>query len=306
MEGAPKIPEENKEKPKDSIADKLKRWAKIGAIASVGFLPLENAQAGSAPANDKDKTEREAKIDSLINEIKTLGTKTKSEIKNARKDIKNAHKNYDEQKEWLKDVIGSGEYKDRMLKELDSNEKAADAYIDLRKVNLDDKDYDLVYGSLVDGVKSVGEYSEDDKSIRIATNPPKGYEVTGLHEFVHDITDGGATMTKKAIDLYEKSFNPNIIKERNSEEIVNYLADPTERDARKKVLEYDLEKLGVKKYGEVFTQEHYEKLFELAKKGMLSKNSLEFIVTTKPEFFLQVMNEIAENKITKDDSQNLA
>ncbi len=304
MENAPKISQDNTEKPKDSIADKLKRWAKIGAIATVGFLPLEDAQAGGAPTNNKDKTEREAKIDSLINEIKKIGTKSKSEIKNAREDIKNAHKNYDEQKEWLKDVIGSEEYKERMLKELDSNEKEADIYTKHRKENLNDKDYNLVYGSTVDGDHVVGEYSENDKSVKLATNPPSGHEATGLHEFVHDITDGGATMTKKAIDLYKQSFNPNIIRESNSEEIVNYLEEPTERDARKKVLEYDLEKLGVKKYGEVFTQEHYEKVLELAKKGMLSKNSLEFIVTTKPEFFLQIMNEIAENpKIASTEEQ---
>ncbi len=303
MEGAPEIPQDNTEKPKTSIADKLKRWAKIGAIATVGFLPLEDTQAGGAPTNDKDKIERETKIDSLLNEIKSIGTKTKSEIKNAHEDIKNAYKNYDEQKEWLKDVIGSKEYKERMLKELDSNEKAADAYIELRKENLNDNDYNLTYGSTIEpGV--VGQYNHDDKVVHLVTNPPKGREASGIHEFTHDITDGGVSISPKAADLLTKSFNFELVKEKLGENTAKYLENAEERDPRKKVLEYDLEKLGVKKYGEEFTQQHYEKAVELMKEGKLSANSVEFIVTTKPEFFLQIMNEIAENpKISSAEDQ---
>ncbi len=301
MESAPKISQDNTEKPKDSIADKLKKWAKIGAITTVGFLPLEDAQAGNVLINENNKAEREAKIDSLINEIKKVGNKTDLEIDDMRNATEDAHKNYDEQKEWLKDVIGSEEYKKRLLKELDFDEKAADAYIELRKENLNDKDYNLKFGSMIeDGV--VGQYNHDDKLVHLATNPPKGREASGIHEFTHDITDGGVSISPKAEDLLTKSFNFELVKEKLGETTAAYLYSATERDARKKVLEYDLEKLGVKKYGEEFKQEHYEKAVELMKEGKLSANSVEFILMTKPDYFLQIMNEIAENPNSTDES----
>jgi hypothetical protein len=63
-----------------------------------------------------------------------------------------------------------------------------------------------------------------------------------------------------------------------------------------------MERLGIKKYGEKFTMEHYEKLLKLKKEGKLFDNSIEFLDRIKPEFIEQVMNTIAMNKSVQEDS----
>ena len=72
----------------------------------------------------------------------------------------------------------------------------------------------------------------------------------------------------------------------------------------KKALEYDMAKLGVKTYGEEFTDDHYKKLLILQKEGLLNPSASEFLRMTKPEYFKKIMNEIAEQKIVSDDDQN--
>ena len=59
------------------------------------------------------------------------------------------------------------------------------------------------------------------------------------------------------------------------------MAIPTERYVRLKILEKKLENLGIKKIGEKFTREHYDKMMELYFKNKLDDNGLEFIHFTK-------------------------
>ena len=61
-------------------------------------------------------------------------------------------------------------------------------------------------------------------------------------------------------------------------------------------VDYEMERLGIKKYGERFTDEHYQKLVEYDKEGKLFMNTHEFMKTTKPEYFKQIFNEIAANE----------
>jgi hypothetical protein len=299
MEGVPKIPEENGENP-DSLKNKLKKWGKIAAISSLGFMPLKGGDAYTTMTNEEGiKIEREEKIKALLGDIKFTD---KSEVK---ENYEKAYERYDEQHQWLKDIVGSKEYKERMMKELSSNEKSADEYIENRKENLNNRDYDLAYGGVVDEHKNRGVFDSYEKLVTLPTNSTQEYGPIGIHEFTHDMTDGTNGMTKKAIDLYNESFNLEKLKYVDRKQL-NYFQNPTERDARKKVFEYELESLGVKKYSEEFTQEHYNRALELMSEGRLSEQSLDFLIATKPEYVLRIMNEIAENKLAQEDNQNLA
>jgi hypothetical protein len=64
-----------------------------------------------------------------------------------------------------------------------------------------------------------------------------------------------------------------------------------------------MEKLGIKKYGEIFTEEHYKKLLKLQKEYKLSLDAIQFINHIKPEDFVKVMNELAENN-SKEEKRN--
>lgn len=378
MEGAPKIPQDNTEKPKASIADKLKRWAKIGAIASVGLLGADKiTESSKVQRLEEDlKIGREHKIDSIVNvhekegafldyeemlnqayknientEKEILDIKNKSGFykdvdenyasrklrkleedieylkkevvpqisamspDSVRGDIVDAYKKYDEQHEWLNKIIHSDEYKERLEREVAPEEKEKfgkdlnEFLLDVRKYRLNNKDYNVLQGEDI-SENTTAHFKVKEDVVELPSKPRKENVSVGVHEFTHDLTYGGGAMTEKAKNLYTNSLDIDSLKEYLGNQFdidkLYYYIDPTERDARKKVLEYDLEKLGVKKYEEIFTKEHYNKALELMEKGKLSEDSVEFIKMTKPEYFLQIMNEIAENKVAKEDNQNLA
>jgi len=379
MESAPKIPEENKEKPKDSIGDKIKKWAKIGAVVGLGYMGGDKLEEKTRVSylEDNLKENREHKIDSIIEVQKKEGhfqdyeeilhdtytniERTEKEIvelknrsgfyKNvddeyaskklrklkedieylkkdvmaqalsmspdsAKKEIERAYSKYDEQHRWLNEVVHNDEYKNRLKNEIGPEdikkfgENASEDVLFTRKHLLNSKDYNVLHGEDV-SFDAMAHFMPGEELVELPSNPPQGSESVGIHEFAHDITYGGEGMTKKAKDLYTNSFNIDGAKEylgkyATGENIIYYMG-PTELDARKKVLEYDLDKLGIKKYEEEFTEDHYKKALELMKDGKLSRNSEEFIKMTKPEFFLQIMNEIAENKVaTQEDNKNFA
>lgn len=391
MEGLPKIPdkkEENKDIPKDSIASKLKRWAKIGAIASVGLVgspkesgvksdasikgnikeyPYERYQEGVHSTLSFEDLVKTGKLEEIIGyqnelleliprlvqegvekiqdatlkkgyfkdfsdkELKAFIEKQKEDLdyrkelekkafeflkdpeKNAYNEylesLKETHKFYDTELLWLRQNVSSPEYKKKLEGELG---EMTESVLNKRKERLNDKDYEIVEGFQVDPENNVT--AAFDKGKDKVFLPETRWEGTGVHEFTHDMTNGNDLISEKAKKLYRESFDTsNLTSDELKQEIKylinyneSYFNDPSERDVRKKALEYDMAKFGVKKYGEEFTGEHYKKLLELQKAGLLNEHSSDFLRMTKPEYFLQIMNEIAENKITKEDNQNLA
>ncbi|MFA6515231.1 MAG: hypothetical protein WCT42_03125 [Candidatus Paceibacterota bacterium] len=92
-----------------------------------------------------------------------------------------------------------------------------------------------------------------------------------------------------------KFFNEN---EKDINKTLKFLNDyygrPQEQYARKKTLDMEMENLGIKKYGDKFTQETFIKLMQFYKEGKLSKESTHFIEITKPEYFEKIFNDISQ------------
>ena len=133
-----------------------------------------------------------------------------------------------------------------------------------------------------------------------------------IHEYTHKVTKANYYIPLNSIKLFIEAFdsssvmaNYGTIKELSGRKSLEYLSDPTEMYARKKVFEYDLERLGVKKYGEEFTKEHYLKVLELKRKRQLSGGSCEFILSIKPEMMERVMNEIAAIGLNQEEVENI-
>ena len=110
------------------------------------------------------------------------------------------------------------------------------------------------------------------------------------HEMFHVSTHSDETMSSKANNLLTESFQSSYVEKGD-----NYFT-PSELIVRKQVLDLEMEKLGIKKYGEEFTNKHYQELLDLAVKDKLSSNAMEFIFFIKSNNFLKIMNELAENK----------
>ena len=215
-------------------------------------------------------------------------------------DFKEAYERYDKQQTWLRDIVSSPAYKSRMEKEIgDSN--AGDFLLKKRLERIDDKDYNLIEGYEVEGGAG-GHFLLDKDLVELPTQTIED-PTSALHEFTHDMTEGDYWISRKARELYTESFTDKNFTEserRTEDEYLmqydqSYFNRTTERDARKKQLEYDLEKFGIKKYGEEFNDSHYEKILELQKAGKLSHGADQFVRMTEPEFFKKIMNEIASN-----------
>jgi len=71
---------------------------------------------------------------------------------------------------------------------------------------------------------------------------------------------------------------------------------------RKQILDLEMDKFGIKKYGEKFTRNHYNKLRDLDRAGVLSNDAHDFIQTTKPEYFEKIFNELADTEKAGDNS----
>ncbi len=66
----------------------------------------------------------------------------------------------------------------------------------------------------------------------------------------------------------------------NEKEADEYLKMHTERLVRKQLLDVQLEKLGIKKYGEPFTMEYYNEMLKVARNDEIKYGALDFILTT--------------------------
>ena len=155
------------------------------------------------------------------------------------------------------------------------------------------------------------ELGADRDSISFNAYDVARYPTNPLHEFEHANTRVIYGMSNKAKELYRMSLlndeelkkiiqnHPNIF----PEETVDYWKNFSELDARKKVLEEEMEKLGIKKRGEIMTEEHYLKLKKLFEEGKLDHNCEQIILITTKEGLIRAINSIAFNQQFKPDEK---
>lgn len=103
--------------------------------------------------------------------------------------------------------------------------------------------------------------------------------------------------------LKEKFSEKNLLD--YQKEDIRYYSKDTEILARKAVFDDQLEQLGIKKYEEEFTKEHYEKVQELLNNNKLDDNSVEFFRSFEKESLIMIMNCISENNIDMDNIENM-
>jgi hypothetical protein len=147
-----------------------------------------------------------------------------------------------------------------------------------------------------DGYTSLGDYNgKPMPTISIATTNTEKVPSTVIHEGEHAATHGNSRLSKRAKALYEESFNEDNIYSSNKK-YESYLREYTERDARKRELEFEAEKLGIIKAGQKITEDDYKKIIKAYEEGKFEYGANQFIETTKPEYFIKVMNEVADNQ----------
>ncbi len=215
---------------------------------------------------------------------------------------------------WLLNNISSDAYLNKLIKgEGLSVEEARKTQIErFERVKNIPSTIDSDYSSFSQYFPTELGYSKDSVAFnaydvaRSPTNP--------LHEFEHSNTRAIYNMSEQAKNLYTESLlsDEEIQKiiENNPETFSNinllYWKNTSELDARKKVLENEMEKLEIKKYGEIMTHEHYLKLQEFLKAGKLDHNSVQILLITTEDGLLKTINDIAFNQNFKQDKNGSA
>ena len=118
-----------------------------------------------------------------------------------------------------------------------------------------------------------------------------GHAGSATHELSHAMTEGGLTVPIKTENLLREAF------ESDSPDVFNeYFSSYDEMLARKKELDRDLERLGIKDYGELATDEHIEEIMQSYEKKELSDGSMQLIKYLKKSYIKKILNEIACNE----------
>lgn len=137
--------------------------------------------------------------------------------------------------------------------------------------------------------KTVAFYEGDMHIVVLPEEKDSDSNISNRHEYFHASTRADLGISKKTKEILKNSYEPLRTK------MDKYYSDCSEMLVRKQGLDLEMEKLGIKKYGEKFTQDHYKKLLGFYKKRKLSKDSREFMETVKPEYFEKIFNEVALN-----------
>lgn len=214
--------------------------------------------------------------------------------------------------------IQSHEYLEKLASEMNISEEVAKEHQKVRTNNVLNLRYELESAFNIQtrlGRPAEAYFSSRDEKIVIPFDvdmrdekEKRQFWETIRHELLHGSTQANKGLSDKAEHVFKESFASEKIDTTGDIGMLTvspkvelmYYSNPAELIVRKQILDLDMEKLGIKKYGEKFTDTHYKKLLELKEKGKLSGNVLELLEYIKPEKFSEVMNELAENKGSKN------
>lgn len=113
--------------------------------------------------------------------------------------------------------------------------------------------------------------------------------LASYHEILHETVLGEKHISPQAKKILRESYQTKSGR-------YSYFYDPAERLVRKQVLDQELERLGIKKYGEEFKDEHYHQLIKAYNNNQLNQDADRLLETTRPEFFKKLMNDIARKE----------
>ncbi len=233
-------------------------------------------------------------------EKKIIEMFTRRKFKQIQEHIKLFHKAKEERIEILK----SDTYLKRLTIELDGNREKAEKLQKKLLKNLEDASFYI--SNFPYNTTDTSSGFSDELGFIVLGNKV-GY-FTALHELLHHTTENGINIPnrtkRKLTSLSTFKENMTAKEKRNEEEYRekshrSYYRSADEILARKVCFDTELEKLGIKKYDESFTEEHYKKVEKLEKEGKLNLNSDQFFRMFKRDTLIMIMNTVAFQEYLK-------
>lgn len=204
--------------------------------------------------------------------------------------------------------IESDEYLKKLAKEMNITERLAKEHQKVRVNNIKNISYNFVTDGMIFMETATptnfggfyAYYTSGTNEITLPYNIDIKNEYARnyfydaiLHEILHESTDFEKGMSSQSKILLKDSYTS---KKGESKEDSLYFSEPGELIVRKQILDLMMEKRGIKKFDEKFTEEHYEILLKLKEERKLEQNEIEMIDHIEKEGdFIKIMNELAEN-----------
>jgi len=298
-----------------SFGQKVKKSLYLGLIATSSLMlkPGESEAQNITKLEGQNKPKIEnstlpAQAYSLSGEVDLSGLQRERQINQDSANKQNFLEN-DKKISIMAEHIKSPEYLQKLMLEFGVSEDEAKQHQVVRLNNLLRGTY-----SFVDEKGEDPNFTEDRKTKTFITEIISD-EYNAYHEILgHKSVAGNRGLPQRTRNLFimaqkdEKEiarvFNWNNLSSEEREKMDRYIASPAEIYARKKVLDIEMENLGIKKYGEKFTPQTYDNLMEAYKAGKLSSNAEEFIKMIRPEFFEEIFNTISYNSEDKNNNAN--
>jgi hypothetical protein len=227
-----------------------------------------------------------------------------SDYSQALEKFNDLNKMVDSIKNEIKTHIESKEYLDKLTIEFNSNISEATNQQQVRLKNLANLKCNFVSLEALNSDSNVEMFSyylggTINVYLPYNSNDQNYLKTATYHEILHEVTLGEKNIPKKTIQILKDSYQ-------SKNQNYGYFFDPSERLVRKQTLDLEMERLGIKRYGEKFTHEHYNQLIRLYNNNKLSQDADRLLETTKPEYFEKIMNEIAQNDDNLESEENKA
>ncbi len=166
----------------------------------------------------------------------------------------------------LINIVNTSDYLKKLQKEFNCNREEAKKHQEVRLNNLKSVTFFFRKSSMIDkdsnkGTESTSAYySPEWHEICLPYNEEESKVLHfATHELLHSITVGEEGLSAKAKSLLNSSFQENTD---YSSKYNEYLASSAERYVRLKLLELELDRLGIKKIGKKITKSGYKKMID--------------------------------------------
>jgi hypothetical protein len=320
----------NKEKNKDpKKISNLSTWLKAAAL-SVGILASQPNFAQNSEKNDdslKYKTEllqqissaykQASELSGLILDLMNHNNYSKEQIANMEKEFEEKINNYNE-------IISNPEkFYEKLLNEISSIREnlishfSSPEFLNKLQQKLNTKNARKKQQEIINNLNSVKIIITTPSHIKKLTQnegnacydlnehsiyvPFIGFNDEIItHELIHGAYNSTESLSNDDIKILYKLYKKN--KKVDNE----YQRNPAERITRKKLLDFELDRLGIKKYDEKFTKEHYNKLLELKNKNNLSRTANDILNTITEKQLIELMNTIAFEDAYQNMSKDIS
>jgi hypothetical protein len=221
-------------------------------------------------------------------------------------EFRKSYRLYDAYRDDLQALLQNPIYQARFSQELaQSGLLGAETYVAEKEQENIDRDYHVVAGTETDPFDAVEASYSPEGGVELPASPEDA--TVAYHEFWHEVKDVDRFITPFAKKPYEESMmrfsleyyqgmidsSGGKLSHKKPEELKLYYETIAELDTRRRAFEFEARRLGIWRYGDTFTENDLEKVFQKETFEKLSDDAQDFLKYTKREKIADLINRLA-------------